>query len=173
MSGFYNTESFMSFKFEIKKMNKAVLLTPLLLILSLSCSAQSKTKSDFKSLDWIIGEWNRTNMRLGSTASESWEKVSDTMYKGIGISMKGSDTTFVEHLGIEIKSDKVYYVADVRENSTPTYFELVEISATGFISQNLKHDFPKVISYALKGNDLTATISDGGDKKMKFIFSRQ
>lgn len=156
-------------------MNKALLLTPLLLIFSLSCSAQSisKTKTDFKTLDWIVGEWNRTNLKLGSTASENWEKISDTVFKGIGISMKASDTTFVEHLRIEIKSNKIYYVADVKENNTPTYFEMVEISSTEFICQNLKHDFPKVISYAFKGNELTAIISDGGDKKMEFIFRRQ
>lgn len=156
-------------------MNKAVLLSFFLFTLSLSCSAQSssKTKSDFKSLDWIIGQWNRTNVKPGSTASESWEKISDTVFKGIGVSMKGSDTTFVEHLRIEIKSDKIYYVADVRENATPTYFELTEVSVNGFTSQNLKHDFPKVISYMLKNEKLTAIISDGGDKQMGFVFKRQ
>lgn len=155
-------------------MSKAALLTALLLLLSFSCFAQSarKTKKDFKSLDWIVGDWNRTNVRAGSTAMESWEKISDLIYKGIGVSMKGSDTTFVEHLRIEIKSNKIYYVADVRENAEPTYFELVEISEAGFTSQNLKHDFPKVISYALKGKELTAIISDGGDKKMGFTFNR-
>lgn len=156
-------------------MNKAVLLSFLLFMLSLDCSAQSssKTKSDFKSLDWIIGQWNRTNVKPGSTASENWKKISETVYKGIGVSMKGSDTTFVEHLRLEIKSDKIYYVADVRENATPTYFELTEISSNGFTSQNLKHDFPKVISYVLKNKELTAIISDGGDKKMGFVFKRQ
>lgn len=124
-------------------------------------------------MSWILNNWERTNVRAGTTAFETWQKESDHVFTGTGVSMKGSDTTFVEQLRIEIKDNKIYYVADVRENATPTYFLMTEISASGFKSENPDHDFPKVISYELKGDDLTAVISDGGQKKMGFVFKRK
>ncbi|MCE7995568.1 MAG: hypothetical protein HEP71_26555 [Roseivirga sp.] len=131
-----------------------------------------QTKKDFKKLSWILNSWQRTNVRPGTTASETWQKQSDYVFTGMGVSLKGSDTTFVEQLRIEIKDDKIYYVADVRENATPTYFHMTEITDHGFKSENPEHDFPKVISYNLEGDVLTAIISDGGQKKMGFVFKR-
>jgi hypothetical protein len=153
-----------------------VILTLSLLIMSLVGNYQEpnlkQTQRDFKKLEWILNKWNRTNLKQGSTAFESWTKESEYLFTGIGVTLKGTDTTFVERLRIEIKEDKIYYVADVRENATPTYFLMSEITDHGFVSKNPAHDFPKVISYALKGNELTATISDGGEKKIPFVFKK-
>lgn len=132
-----------------------------------------QTKRDFEKLGWILDTWERTNVRPGSTAFETWQKESGKVFTGMGVSLKGSDTTFVEKLRIEIKDDKIYYVADVRQNATPTYFLMTEITDHGFKSENPDHDFPKVISYELNGDDLTAIISDGGQKKMGFVFKRK
>lgn len=49
---------------------------------------------------------------------------------------------------------------------------MTKITDTGFISENPNHDFPKMISYELKGQQLTAIISDGGEKRMGFVFKR-
>lgn len=151
-------------------------ITFFILLSSLSLNAQNdasrKTRSDFKKLDWILSTWQRTNVRPGTTAFESWTKESDSVYSGMGWTMKGTDTTFVEKLRIEIKEDKVYYVADVSHNATPTYFLMTEITASGFKSENPDHDFPKQINYALKDDVITAIISDGGDKKVGFVFKR-
>lgn len=153
-----------------------VSLISLLVIASFTaCSQSSSSKNvrkQFKQLDWITGQWNRTNVRAGQTATETWKKESKTLYTGMGVSMKGNDTTFVEKLRIEIKDDKLYYVADVRENAAPTYFEITEITEKGFVSRNPDHDFPKMISYDLKDNVLTAVISDGAEKKIGFFFEK-
>ncbi len=111
-------------------------------------------------------------MQQGVTATESWTKVSEQLFEGVGLNMKGSDTTFVERLRIEIKDNDIFYVADVRENATPTYFKITSLTKSGFISENPEHDFPKVISYELKEGTLTAIISDGGQKKMGFVFQK-
>lgn len=132
-----------------------------------------QTKKDFKKLSWMLDTWERTNVRPGSTAYETWQKESAALFTGMGVSLKGTDTTFVEQLRIEMKDDKIYYVADVRENATPTYFLMTEITDHGFKSENPDHDFPKLISYELKGDELTAIISDGGQKKMGFVFKRK
>jgi len=176
MSDFYNTLQHLTARFEIKKMIRLISVLILLLTLQLTGYGQEATRPmtqrDFNSLDWIVGEWQRSDVRPGFTARESWEKVSDTLYKGIGVSMKGTDTTFVEHLRIEFKSDKIFYVADVEENETPTYFELIQLTDKCFVSQNLKHDFPKVIDYRLDVNELIVVISDAGTKKMGFVFRK-
>jgi hypothetical protein len=75
-------------------------------------------------------------------------------------------------LKIEFKDETLYYVAEVSHNAAPTYFEITEISGNAFTAQNPTHDFPKVIAYELKDNELTATISDGKTKGMQFIFNK-
>tara|TARA_R110001599_G_scaffold80918_2_gene218522 strand:+ start:1398 stop:1865 length:468 start_codon:yes stop_codon:yes gene_type:complete len=129
-------------------------------------------KKEFNKLTWILGSWERVNLKEGYTAFEIWEKESEYVYSGLGVSLRGTDTTFVEKLRIEIKDNEVMYVADVRANATPTYFKMTQITNSSFISENPEHDFPKMISYELKGDDLTAIISDGGEKKMGFFFKK-
>lgn len=148
------------------------------LIVTAQFSALSQSSSEvsaqvqLQKLEWILGKWNRTNVRQGTTATETWTKVSNELIKGIGLSMQGNDTTFVEQLRIEVKDNHLYYVADVKENASPTYFKITSITDSGFVSENPAHDFPKVISYELKEGILTAIISDGDKKKMGFIFRK-
>lgn len=157
-------------------MIKSLLTTCILFTVLSTAQAQtapSKTAlRSFKKLSWLEGEWNRTNVKPGQTATESWRTSGNSML-GMGVSMKASDTTFVEKLRVEIKGDDIFYVADVRENATPTYFKITEFTKTGFVSENPTHDFPKVIAYDLKGRVLTVVISDGGDKKMGFVFEKK
>ena len=148
-------------------------MTSLAFTLGVQDKVSKKTKKDFKKLEWILETWERTNVRPGSTAFESWSKESKYQWTGLGVTMKGSDTSFVEKLSIEIKNDQIYYVALPSQNTEPTYFKMTEISETGFISENPEHDFPKMISYELEGDKLTAIISDGGDKKMGFVFKKK
>ena len=123
-------------------------------------------------VSWLLGKWQRTNVRQGTTAFEIWEKESETSFIGIGFSMKGADTTFIEKLKIVLKDGSLHYVADVRENAAPVYFKFTKLNENGFVSENPEHDFPKMISYNLKDGVMTAIISDGTDKKMGFIFKR-
>lgn len=158
-------------------MRKTFLCFTFSLIISASCFCQGTpsevTQEKFKQLEWLLGKWNRTNVRPGSSAFENWKKVSDISFEGLGVSMKGSDTTFVESLKLEIRNDKIFYIADVSQNATPTLFEVKEVTDKYFSCENYAHDFPKVISYSLEANkDLKAIISDGGDKKMLFTFVR-
>ncbi|OEK04730.1 DUF6265 family protein [Roseivirga misakiensis] len=155
------------------KLSLSLLLVSLLAKTSFAQEQQQMTQKDFDSLHWILGQWERTNTRSGTSATESWRKVSNNRYEGIGVNTRGSDTTFVEHLRLEFKDQKIVYVADVRENATPIYFRIDEITKNGFISKNPDHDFPKVISYQLNANKMSAIISDGKDKKMAFEFVKR
>lgn len=156
-------------------MKRNILLLSILCSIGLVSATQpkgNKTQS-INDIAWILGEWQRTNVRAGTTAFEFWEKSSENLLTGIGFSMKDSDTTFIEKLKIELKDGKLYYVADVSQNAEPVSFKFTEITENGFVSENPEHDFPKMISYELKNGVMTAIISDGGEKKMGFVFEKK
>ncbi|MEQ8904971.1 DUF6265 family protein [Ekhidna sp.] len=140
------------------------------LILIAFCGTHIGFSQSLKDFKWLEGKWERHNVKPGTTAFEVWEKTKDG-YEGIGVSMKGSDTTFVEKLKIEEKEGSIYYVADVSSNAAPTYFKITSYSKSGFVSENPEHDFPKKIEYMLEGDRMTAIIS-AGEQKMGFVFEK-
>jgi Domain of unknown function (DUF6265) len=150
----------------------------LLLMLTLSShvltaqSTSKKTTDNFGKLQWMLGTWTRTTNEPGQSGIESWSKVSSGEFLGKGITMKGTDTLFVEKLKLIIKDDDIYYVSDVPENPSPVSFKITGISSNGFTCENPSHDFPKKISYQLNGKSLKATISGDG-KTFDFFFEKK
>ncbi len=130
------------------------------------------TAADFHKLKWLEGAWNRTNLKPGSSAHESWTRISDKELKGQGVTLKGKDTAFVEKISIIVKDNALYYVADVPHNKQPVYFKFTAITADGFVCENPEHDFPKKIEYRQEGSILKATISGNG-KAIPFVFERK
>src|SRR5205809_390722 len=100
-------------------MKKALLLAPLLFAIEIGYSQSSSQRAmgDFKKLDWLEGDWTRLNSKPGRSAHESWQRISPTEWKGLGVNMKGRDTAFIEKLKLVIKDDSIYYVADLAENN--------------------------------------------------------
>ena len=140
------------------------------MIIQFSCTETKSTSgTNIEQLEWLIGHWNRINVKEGRSAHERWEKVSDQELRGWGVSMNGNDTTFIEALKIVLKDNEFYYVADVPENPEPVYFKLTELSQSGFWCENQNHDFPKKIQYELKGDSLAA-ITSGDGKQLRFSF---
>jgi len=139
---------------------------------SLLAEAQTVTANDFDKVLWLEGVWNRTNVKPGRTAHERWTKGTGKELIGFGVSLKGADTAFVEKIKIVAKDNALYYVADVPENKEPVYFKVIEITAAGFVCENLQHDFPKKIVYQREGKNLKATTSGDG-KSIDFLFVKQ
>lgn len=135
-----------------------------------ACIAQP-AEGDLSQFDWLAGKWKRTGMSPGKEAYEVWVKGEDQLM-GQGISMKDGDTTFVEKLRIKQMEGEIYYVADVPQNPEPTLFKVTEIREGYFRCTNPQHDFPKEITYELKEEQLTATISGDG-KSIPFVFTRR
>jgi hypothetical protein len=133
---------------------------------------QSVFEKDFDKLAWLEGSWSRANAKPGQTGFETWIKAREKELIGIGVSLKGTDTSFVEKLKIAVKDNAIYYVADVAENIDPVYFRMIELSSDGFICENSNHDFPKKISYRREGNSLKA-ITSGDGKSIEFFFVRK
>lgn len=142
------------------------LLTVIVLTSSFCIHAQS-----IKQLKWLSGTWERQSPKQGQSAFESWG-ITKNELSGLGVSMKGTDTVFMEKLSIIKKDQDLYYVANVSQNAAPTFFKITSISKRGFVSENLQHDFPKKIEYLLEGEMLTATISGGG-KEIPFVFTKK
>jgi Domain of unknown function (DUF6265) len=149
---------------------------PIVLLTALLCFGTSFSQSlkltDFKKLGWLEGTWVRMNVRPGHSGSEQWIKVSPTELQGIGVTMKGRDTVFVEKFKLVIKDYTIYYIADVSENKRPVDFKLIEISEKEFTCENPEHDFPKRIRYQKDGNKIKATISGSG-KSFDYLFEKK
>lgn len=142
----------------------------LLLVIPLISCENKKPQID--QVEWLVGQWKRVNDNNDFQSYEFWKKSSPTSLKGIGFSLKGTDTTFVERLTLEVRDGKLIYVADTRQNDAPVDFELTSVTPRSFVSENPEHDFPKMIAYELQGLQMVATISDGSNQKVNFIFER-
>lgn len=127
---------------------------------------------ELSKLSWLAGHWERLEMKDDMRGEERWILTSDTLYEGVGITTKGNDTLFVEQLEIVSKEDTLFYVADVPENPSPVWFEIVEIGEQYFKSENQEHDFPKMISYFLK-NKLLSVVISGDNKEVEYHFRKK
>lgn len=132
-------------------------------------SAQEADSAGLARLEWLTGKWERQNMRPGRTAFEKWEKK-DWGYTGVGISLQGADTVFVERLSIRLRDGDLWYVADVSQNAEPTWFKFTEISLNGFACENPDHDFPKKIEYVREEPGSMKVVLSGDGKSASFTF---
>jgi hypothetical protein len=126
---------------------------------------------DLAKVEWLTGTWTRTNAKPGRSGSEMWTKKNNELV-GHGVTMKGTDTAFVEKIKIVAKDGKLFYVADVPENKSEVWFEFTALTNKSFVCENPKHDFPKKISYSLEGDNLKAVISGDG-KAIDYLFVRK
>lgn len=142
-------------------------------MLSFHAEAQTVNASpeNLKKLDWLTGTWKRLDMKAGRSGSERWAKVSPTEWQGWGVSMRGTDTAFVEKLRIIAKDNLIFYVADIKENKDIVYFQFVSLDDDHFVCENPSHDFPKRIEYHFKNNQLQAAVSGNG-KTLPYLFER-
>jgi len=134
------------------------------LIISLSACNQTSFDADYT---WLIGQWQRIDMEESQIAYETWQVKSGKMY-GIGCTLEGKDTVFVEYLSILEKKGKHYYSADVAHNPEAVSFEITP-KENGFICVNEKHDFPNKISYTQNGDSLVVFISDMSEENKRYF----
>lgn len=127
-------------------------------------------KQDINQLEWLVGQWQRIDLPQGQSAIEKW-KLNESAFQGIGISFKGNDTTFVEHLKIVKIDHDLFYVAEVSHNDAPVFFKIELKAEDGFVCSNPKHDFPKKIDYQLNDSLLKVVISGDG-REVSFSFKK-
>lgn len=135
-----------------------------IIILLLCVAFASCGKEELKKPDFLLGYWNRINNNPEKKTYEIWKPN----FTGIGFTMKGKDTTFIEILSIvEINDTLVYKVEGVNEN--PTLFKFTEQTDTSFTCENPENEFPKKIKYEMVSDTLKAIIS-AGEHSIEFLF---
>ena len=117
-----------------------------------SCKSESS-----ENFDWLIGNWERVNENDSLVTSEYWERNGDEYY-GFGITTKGSDTTFQEHMKL-FKKNSIWNLKVTGVNSEPTFFEMTTKHDNGFVVENEVNEFPKKIKYWFENDTLKATAS--------------
>ncbi|RZJ85327.1 MAG: hypothetical protein EOO20_20215 [Chryseobacterium sp.] len=152
------------------KFKKLLFIFPLLLLMQ-HAEAQETTEQKFKMVAWLVGKWNRTNPKQGESGYETWTKVSSSRLTGKGVTMKGDQVVFLEHLEFIVKGADIFYVVSLGGQSKPVYFKLTAVDKDSFSCENPTHDFPKVISYKRTGDQVKAVISGDG-KSIDYNFVR-
>ncbi|PTR00847.1 hypothetical protein C8P68_10175 [Mucilaginibacter yixingensis] len=131
-------------------------------LLTATITSHAQTQKDFGKLHWLAGTWQSTNNKPGEIDTETWQIASTTTMTGTGITLKGKDTVFVEHLQLVVNGNAIYYMARVGKSLKAVPFKLTQITADSFTCENPEHDFPKKITYQLEGNRIKAAISGDG-----------
>lgn len=114
--------------------------------------------------DWLLGNWQRINEQEGRQTFESWQKINDAEYEGLGFTLQNGDTIWQENIRL-IKSDSGWnFEAIGKAETNPTIFRLTKIEKESFFSENELNEFPKKIHYYKSEDNLNATISGGGEE---------
>jgi len=152
------------------------ILTIFLLIGLISCndnSSASNSNDTFSSkhnLDWILGNWQRTNDKEGKVTFEHWKKISNREYVGIGITLQEKDMVFKENMKL-IPIDGVWTLVVTGVNENPTHFSFTNQTKNSFVCENPNNEFPKKIEYQFSGKKLKAKVS-AGEMEIAFDFEK-
>jgi hypothetical protein len=150
----------------------------ILLISSLVLCCNSKTEQNeglktkheadiIEHLDWLVGNWKRTNDKDGNETFENWRKINSSEYSGIGFTMKKGDTVSQERMNLIQSKGKWSLFVKMPPYKDSTEFKITELKNDGFTYINEMNDFPKKIVYWLDGERMKAKISNS---EMEILF---
>jgi len=154
---------------------KKIILAALLLTL-ISCKKNDPKMTNpetvtVKNFDWLVGNWIRTNEKDGKETYENWIKKSDSEYTSHGFTLKNKDTVWQEKVRLVQSGADWNFSVTVPGETQETVFKLTQIKEQTFSCENQQNEFPKIIRYLKKGENLYAVIS-GGDMEIPFEFKR-
>ena len=135
-----------------------------------STNSSPKEISSNPNLDWILGDWQRTNDKEGKQNFENWEKISDQEYIGLGLTLQGKDTVFKENMRL-IPIEGIWNLEVTGVNEKPTLFYFTNQSKNSFVCENPNNEFPKKIEYYLEDKKLKAKIS-ADEMEVSFDFEK-
>lgn len=130
-----------------------------------------KTFSQMEKVNWFLGRWENNSPE--GNLSEIWKKANDSTFLGESYFDIKGDTVFAEHVNLEERGGKLFYIARVpnQNEEKPVSFELIKSTDTQLIFENPSHDYPNTIIYNKVGNDsLVAEIRGVKDGKSKNEF---
>jgi hypothetical protein len=119
-------------------------------------------------LTWLAGTWSGGGGQV--SLEERWTPPAGGAMLAVSRTVKGDRMVAFEFLRIVERDGTLIYIAQPN-GRPPTEFRLSTIAADGATFENKAHDFPKVITYAKKGDGtLEARVSDGGQRSETFLF---
>lgn len=141
------------------------------------CSWTAQQKSGIKKAEWLIGTWENKTQR--GSIYETWTKINDHELHGKSYILKEKDTIIFETIRLVQEPGGLVYIPTVKNqnNNSPVRFTSKTISDNSIVFENLKHDFPQIISYTKVSSDsLVAEISgtkNGQERKQVFPMKRK
>lgn len=123
-------------------------------------------------LAWIGGVWKSDNAQ-GPNVEEHWMAPVGGVMCGMGRMASGDRVVFYEYLRIAQEKDgSVVYHALPFGRGTPVPFTLTSLEGTKAVFENPQHDDPKVITYTLEGDRMTAvTEGEKNGKPTRNVFA--
>jgi len=115
---------------------------------------------------WLAGCWEM--QRNGRTTVEMWTRPNGPMMIGGSSETAGGVVREYEHLRLTAEGDSIVYTALPSGQAQASFKGTA--SDTGFVVENLQHDFPQRILYARRGTDsLIASIEGPGPNGVRRI----
>ncbi|WP_413511176.1 DUF6265 family protein [Myroides odoratus] len=111
-------------------------------------------------VDWLLGDWKRTNDKEGNETFESWKKINETKYEGIGFTLAKGDTLSKEYMRLEHGNGQWSLFVKTADDKDETVFKVAELTKDSFVCVNEANDFPTHIAYKREGEKLKAKISN-------------
>jgi len=122
------------------------------------------------SFPWLLGDWIRIDDKPDQQTYESWSKVSESLYHGVGYTLKNQDTIFKETMNFELEpGGGTFRVFGVNENPTP--FKITSYATNSFSCYNAENEFPNEIQYHFNADTIQAKILGSG-MEVPFTFIR-
>ncbi|MBX7051794.1 MAG: hypothetical protein K1X54_07150 [Flavobacteriales bacterium] len=120
-------------------------------------------------LHQLEGKWY-CKTENGNWVSETWERHSDDLMKGVGKEISGEQETVTEYLELKRMGDALIYSATVptQNEGNPVEFTCDSVSVNMMRFVNPNHDFPKFITYQLV-NPTHMTVTVGNDATNHFV----
>ena len=140
---------------------KRHLMITFLILLSFGVYGQQNTEN-FKSLSWLIGNWEGQSGK--ATLSENWKKINDFTMVGKGRTVVNGETVVVENLQLHLIGNHLGYIASPND-APPVFFTLIESQENKWVFENLEHDFPQRIIYTRKSTDIFEAKIEGVNSK--------
>ncbi|HEY9115988.1 MAG TPA: DUF6265 family protein, partial [Bacteroidales bacterium] len=129
---------------------KRIFFLGITLIALASCYNPSSNES-FEDLKKLEGRWSS---KEGVLFNEHWQVANDSLMTGLGFSLKGEDTAFVEKMKVYLNGDSVYFAAKVDQKKDFVIFTLTEAGRNKWVFVNAAHDYPNIIQYEIKDDTL-------------------
>ena len=140
----------------------------LALLLITPPAAQADGGADLAKLAWLGGCWNSDSGEPGSV--EQWLPLAGGSLLGVSRTVRQGKTVAHEFMRIQAQADGTLAFHAQPSGQRPETFPVLRLTDTEVVFENLQHDFPQRIVYALEGgNQLNARIEGMRDGSLRVV----